>query len=91
MLSRPKAFDTHMTVSLLTRRILKKCSVKFSVFVHLFYPGLLGFFLNSIAALSFIFVRDQRTPSNFIIFNLNIADLMLNVNGLLAAYASYVR
>lgn len=59
--------------------------------ICLFCLGLLGFFLNSIAALSFIFVRDQRTPSNFIIFNLNIADLMLNVNGLIAAYASYVR
>ncbi|XP_062383081.1 retinal G protein coupled receptor b [Sardina pilchardus] len=57
----------------------------------LLVEGLLGLFLNSIAALSFILIRDQRTPSNFIVFNLNIADLMLNVNGLIAAYASYIR
>ncbi|XP_012688870.1 retinal G protein coupled receptor b [Clupea harengus] len=57
----------------------------------LLVEGLLGFFLNSIAALSFLLVREQRTPSNFLVFNLNIADLMLNVNGLIAAYASYMR
>ncbi|KAL2078474.1 hypothetical protein ACEWY4_026159 [Coilia grayii] len=57
----------------------------------LLVEGLLGFFLNSIAALSFLLIKEQQTPSNFLVFNLNIADLMLNVNALLAAYASYVR
>ncbi|XP_063077286.1 RPE-retinal G protein-coupled receptor-like [Engraulis encrasicolus] len=57
----------------------------------LLVEGLLGFFLNSIAALSFILIKDQRNPSNFLVFNLNIADLLLNVNGLIAAYASYQR
>ncbi|XP_063070519.1 RPE-retinal G protein-coupled receptor-like [Engraulis encrasicolus] len=57
----------------------------------LLVEGLLGFCLNSVAGLSFLLVKDQRTPSNFLVFNLNIADLMLNINALIAAYASYVR
>ncbi|XP_063076938.1 RPE-retinal G protein-coupled receptor-like [Engraulis encrasicolus] len=57
----------------------------------LFVEGLLGFCLNATAALSFLLIKDQRTPSNFLVFNLNISDLMLNINALIGAYASYVR
>ncbi|KAJ0060650.1 hypothetical protein NL108_016805, partial [Boleophthalmus pectinirostris] len=53
--------------------------------------GVLGFFLNTISVLSFISVKQMRTPSNFFVFNLALADLSLNINGLTAAYASYLR
>ncbi|XP_024259963.1 RPE-retinal G protein-coupled receptor [Oncorhynchus tshawytscha] len=50
--------------------------------------GLLGFFLNAISILAYISVKQMRTPSNFLVFNLAVADIMLNLNGLIAAYAS---
>ncbi|XP_061563784.1 retinal G protein coupled receptor b [Cololabis saira] len=53
--------------------------------------GLLGFFLNAISVLAFISVKEMRTPSNFLVFNLALADISLNINGLTAAYASYLR
>uniref|UniRef100_A0A3Q2W6K8 Retinal G protein coupled receptor b n=1 Tax=Haplochromis burtoni TaxID=8153 RepID=A0A3Q2W6K8_HAPBU len=53
--------------------------------------GMLGFFLNAISILSFLRVREMRNPSNFLVFNLAVADLSLNINGLTAAYASYLR
>ncbi|XP_063076937.1 RPE-retinal G protein-coupled receptor-like [Engraulis encrasicolus] len=59
--------------------------------ILLFAEGLLGLFLNSVSALSFILVKGQRDPSNFLVFNLNIADILLNINALVAAYATYTR
>lgn len=59
--------------------------------VFLFLLGLLGFILNAINVVSFLTVKDLRTPSNFFVFNLALADISLNVNGLTAAYASYLR
>ncbi|XP_051968838.1 RPE-retinal G protein-coupled receptor-like [Xyrauchen texanus] len=53
--------------------------------------GLLGFFLNVMSAAAFLRVREMRTPGNFFIFNLAVADIGLNINGLVAAYASYLR
>ncbi|KAF6719341.1 RPE-retinal G protein-coupled receptor [Oryzias melastigma] len=53
--------------------------------------GLLGFFLNSISILAFLRVKEMRSPSSFLVFNLALADLSLNLNGLTAAYASYLR
>ncbi|XP_020501442.1 retinal G protein coupled receptor b [Labrus bergylta] len=53
--------------------------------------GMLGFFLNVISIMSYLRVKEMRTPSNFFVFNLAIADLSLNINGLVAAYASYLR
>ncbi|XP_063077287.1 RPE-retinal G protein-coupled receptor-like [Engraulis encrasicolus] len=63
----------------------------FAFGTFLFAEGALGFVLNSIAALSFILVKEQRDPSNFLVFNLNIADLLLNINTLIGAYSSYLR
>lgn len=54
-------------------------------------PGVLGFFLNAISIVSFLTVKEMRNPSNFFVFNLALADISLNVNGLIAAYASYLR
>lgn len=53
--------------------------------------GLLGFFLNLISVMAFLRIREMQTPNNFFIFNLAVADLSLNINGLVAAYASYLR
>lgn len=53
--------------------------------------GLLGFFLNAISIVSFLTVKEMRNPSNFFVFNLAVADISLNINGLTAAYASYLR
>ncbi|CAB1338653.1 unnamed protein product [Coregonus sp. 'balchen'] len=50
--------------------------------------GLLGFFLNAISILAYISVKEMRTPSNFLVFNLAVADIMLNTTGLIAAFAS---
>lgn len=60
-------------------------------FTFLPLSGLLGFFLNAISIVSFLTVKEMRNPSNFFVFNLAVADLSLNINGLTAAYASYVR
>uniref|UniRef100_A0A3Q2Z7T1 Retinal G protein coupled receptor b n=1 Tax=Hippocampus comes TaxID=109280 RepID=A0A3Q2Z7T1_HIPCM len=57
----------------------------------LFVGGVLGFLLNAVTVVSFLRVRELRTPSNSLVFNLALADLSLNVNGLTAAYASYIR
>uniref|UniRef100_A0A1A7XDB9 RPE-retinal G protein-coupled receptor n=2 Tax=Iconisemion striatum TaxID=60296 RepID=A0A1A7XDB9_9TELE len=53
--------------------------------------GLLGFFLNAITILAFLRVKEMRNPSNFLVFSLALADISLNLNGLTAAYASYLR
>lgn len=53
--------------------------------------GVLGFSLNAISILSFLTVKQMRTPNNFFVFNLALADISLNINGLTAAYASYLR
>ncbi len=53
--------------------------------------GLLGFSLNLISVIAFLRIREMQTPNNFFIFNLAVADLSLNINGLVAAYASYLR
>ncbi|XP_028991025.1 retinal G protein coupled receptor b [Betta splendens] len=57
----------------------------------LLVAGVLGFFLNGISILSYLRVKEMRTPSNFFVFNLAVADLSLNINGLTAAYATYLR
>ncbi|XP_030629790.1 retinal G protein coupled receptor b [Chanos chanos] len=53
--------------------------------------GLLGFFLNFISILAFLRVKELRNPSNFFVFNLALADISLNINGLVAAYSSFLR
>jgi len=57
----------------------------------LLFGGVLGFFLNLASALAFLRVKELRTPNNFLVFNLALADMSLTVNGLIAAYASYLR
>ncbi|KAJ8406804.1 hypothetical protein AAFF_G00297200, partial [Aldrovandia affinis] len=53
--------------------------------------GVLGFFLNAISIVSFLAIKEMRTSNNFLIFNLALADISLNVNGIVAAYASFLR
>ena len=52
---------------------------------------MIGFILNAITIVAYLRVKEMRTPSNFFVFNLALADLSLNINGLTAAYASYAR
>ncbi|KAK2866755.1 hypothetical protein Q7C36_002811 [Tachysurus vachellii] len=68
--------------------------VDFDMFVFgsmLLVGGLLGFFLNFISMLAFLNVKQLRTPSNFFVFSLALADLGLSCNGLISAYTSYLR
>ncbi|KAI4889065.1 hypothetical protein NFI96_002037 [Prochilodus magdalenae] len=53
--------------------------------------AVLGFFLNLVSVMAYLRVKELRTPSNFFVFNLALADLSLNCNGLASAYASYLR
>ncbi|XP_036427863.1 retinal G protein coupled receptor b [Colossoma macropomum] len=53
--------------------------------------AVLGFFLNFVSVMAYLRVKELRTPSNFFVFNLALADLSLNCNGLASAYASYLR
>lgn len=62
-----------------------------NLYIPFSFPGVLGFFLNAISILSYLRVKEMRTPSNFFVFNLAVADISLNINGLTAAYASYLR
>ncbi|KPP74749.1 retinal G protein coupled receptor b-like [Scleropages formosus] len=57
----------------------------------LLVEGLLGFFLNAMAIIAYLSVKELRTPNNFFVFNLAVADIGLNINGLVAAYACYLR
>ncbi|XP_048843758.1 RPE-retinal G protein-coupled receptor-like [Brienomyrus brachyistius] len=53
--------------------------------------GLSGFLLNFLSILSFLSIKGLRTPNNFVLFNLAVADISLSANGLFAAYASFLR
>ncbi|XP_061787683.1 retinal G protein coupled receptor b [Nerophis lumbriciformis] len=53
--------------------------------------GVLGFVLNGVTVASFLCVRENRNPSSFLVVNLALADMILNVNGFLAGYATYLR
>ncbi|KAJ8264356.1 hypothetical protein GJAV_G00148200 [Gymnothorax javanicus] len=53
--------------------------------------GVPGFILNAISIVSFLAVKEMQTPSNLFIFNLAVADISLNVNGIIAGYASFMR
>ncbi|KAI1886865.1 hypothetical protein AGOR_G00200190 [Albula goreensis] len=63
----------------------------FSFGSALLVGGVLGFFLNAISIFSFLAIKEMRTANNFLVFNLALADISLNVNGIVAAYASFIR
>ena len=68
-----------------------------TAFIHdslfLFPPpkGLLGFFLNAVTIAAFLKVRELRTPSNFLVFSLAMADMGICMNATVAAFSSFLR
>ncbi|XP_035389442.1 retinal G protein coupled receptor b [Electrophorus electricus] len=73
--------------SKITSYVLPKEFSGFGSVLHV--GGLLGFCLNLISVMAFLRVKELRTPSNILIFNLALADLSFSCDTL--AYASYLR
>lgn len=59
--------------------------------VFLSFQGLLGFFLNAVTVVAFLKVRELRTPSNFLVFSLALADMGISMNATVAAFSSFLR
>lgn len=53
--------------------------------------GLMGFCLNAMTIVAFLKVRELRTPSNFLVFSLAMADIGISMNATVAAFSSYQR
>lgn len=53
--------------------------------------GLLGFFMNAVTVIAFLKIRDLRTPSNFLVFSLALADMGISTNATVAAFSSFLR
>lgn len=52
---------------------------------------MLGFFLNAVTIVAFLKVRELRTPSNFLVFSLAMADIGISMNATVAAFSSFLR
>ncbi|XP_034464338.1 LOW QUALITY PROTEIN: retinal G protein coupled receptor a [Hippoglossus hippoglossus] len=63
----------------------------FSLGSCLLVEGLLGFFLNAVTIAAFLKVRELRTPSNFLVFSLAMADMGICINATIAAFSSFLR
>ncbi|XP_041722388.1 RPE-retinal G protein-coupled receptor [Coregonus clupeaformis] len=63
----------------------------FSLGSCLLVEGLLGFFLNAVTVAAFIKIRELRTPSNFLVFSLALADMGISANATIAAFSSFLR
>ncbi|KAA8583754.1 hypothetical protein FQN60_014962 [Etheostoma spectabile] len=63
----------------------------FSLGSCLLVEGLLGFFLNAVTIVAFLKVRELRTPSNFLVFSLAMADMGISTNATIAAFSSFLR
>ncbi|XP_062851312.1 retinal G protein coupled receptor a [Trichomycterus rosablanca] len=57
----------------------------------LLVEGLLGFLLNAVTVVAFLRIRNLRTPSNFLIFCLALADMGIASNATIAAFSSFLR
>lgn len=57
----------------------------------LLVEGLIGFFLNAVTVIAFLKVKELRTPSNFLVFSLAMADMGICMNATVAAFSSYLR
>ncbi|XP_008319977.1 retinal G protein coupled receptor a [Cynoglossus semilaevis] len=57
----------------------------------LLVEGLMGFCLNAMTIVAFLKVRELRTPSNFLVFSLAMADIGISMNATVAAFSSYQR
>ncbi|XP_076831439.1 retinal G protein coupled receptor a isoform X2 [Brachyhypopomus gauderio] len=56
----------------------------------LLVEGLLGFLLNAVTAVAFLKIRESRTPSNFLVFCLALADMGISTNSTVAAFSSFL-
>ncbi|XP_029305904.1 retinal G protein coupled receptor a [Cottoperca gobio] len=63
----------------------------FSLGTCLLVEGMLGFFLNAVTIVAFLKVRELRTPSNFLVFSLAMADIGISMNATVAAFSSFLR
>ncbi|KAM9809162.1 retinal G protein coupled receptor a [Syngnathus typhle] len=63
----------------------------FSLGSCLLVEGLMGFFLNAVTITAFLKVRELRTPSNFLVFSLAMADMGISMNATVAAFSSFLR
>ncbi|KAK2824337.1 hypothetical protein Q5P01_021512 [Channa striata] len=63
----------------------------FSLGSCLLVEGLLGFLLNAVTVVAFLKVRELRTPSNFLVFSLALADMGICMNATVAAFSSFLR
>ncbi|XP_036402996.1 retinal G protein coupled receptor a [Megalops cyprinoides] len=63
----------------------------FSLGSALLVEGLVGIFLNGLTLISFLKVRELRTPSNFLVFSLAMADVGICMNATVAAFSSFLR
>ncbi|XP_052007457.1 retinal G protein coupled receptor a [Xyrauchen texanus] len=63
----------------------------FSLGSCLLVEGLLGFFLNAVTVVAFLKIRELRTPSNFLVFSLAMADMGISMNATIAAFSSFLR
>ncbi|XP_056327547.1 retinal G protein coupled receptor a [Danio aesculapii] len=63
----------------------------FSLGSCLLVEGLLGFFLNAVTVIAFLKIRELRTPSNFLVFSLAMADMGISMNATIAAFSSFLR
>ncbi|XP_038846404.1 RPE-retinal G protein-coupled receptor-like [Salvelinus namaycush] len=63
----------------------------FSLGSCLLVEGLLGFFLNAVTVAAFLKIRELRTPSNFLVLSLALADMGISANATIAAFSSFLR
>lgn len=63
----------------------------FMIFISVPPKGLLGFLLNAVTVVAFFKVRQLRTPSNFLVFSLALADMGICMNATIAAFSSFLR
>ncbi|XP_018593573.1 retinal G protein coupled receptor a [Scleropages formosus] len=63
----------------------------FSLGSALLVEGLVGFFLNAVTLVSFFKIRELRSPSNFLVFSLAMADIGICMNATVAAFSSFLR
>lgn len=63
----------------------------FSLGSLLLVEGLLGILLNAVTVISFFKIRDIRTPSNFLVVSLALADIGISMNASIAGFSSFLR
>lgn len=67
------------------------CHCVYNLFCVMSLKGLLGFFLNAVTVAAFLKIRELRTPSNFLVLSLALADMGISANATIAAFSSFLR